>query len=76
MRIVVPNVVADNAVVRVRYVSQNPTENDRGTTFYQCADVKIVKATEKHVAVGATAAGAEVGKVLENKVLENKFFPL
>ena len=42
MRIVVPSQAVDHGVLRLRYVSQNPTENDRGTTFYQCADVKVV----------------------------------
>lgn len=43
MRVQIPNVQCDNCVIRLRYVSQNPTENDRGMTFYQCADVKINK---------------------------------
>ena len=50
IRISVPNVAVSNGVVRMRYISQNPTENDRGTTFYQCADVKIVKASDEQAA--------------------------
>lgn len=46
MRVRIPNINSEHAVVRMRYVSQNPTENDRGMTFYQCADVKIAKSTE------------------------------
>jgi hypothetical protein len=43
IRVTVPNTAVEHGVMRLRYVSQNPTENDRGTTFYQCADVRIVK---------------------------------
>lgn len=43
MKVTIPNVDCDHCVVRLRYLSQNPTENDRGMTFYQCADVKVVK---------------------------------
>ena len=41
--IAVPNIDCPHCVLRMRYQSQNPTENDRGTTFYQCADVAITK---------------------------------
>jgi len=40
---IIPNVDCEHCVVRIRYISQNPTENDRGMTFYQCADVKVNK---------------------------------
>jgi len=43
MKVTIPNVDCDHCVVRLRYVSQNPTENDRGMTFYQCADVSVAK---------------------------------
>jgi hypothetical protein len=65
MKVQVPNVDCDHCVVRLRYLSNNPTENDRGTIFYQCADVKVVKQTtaapsskkeEKKVAVPVVAA--------------------
>ena len=46
MRVRIPNIDSEHSVVRVRYVSQNPTENDRGMTFYQCADVKVTKSAE------------------------------
>ena len=57
IKVVVPNVECDHCVVRMRYVSQNPTENDRGMTFYQCADVRINKAsaTEEKKSVAAVA---------------------
>lgn len=42
IRVAVPNQAVDHGVIRLRYLSQNPTEDDRGTTFYQCADVRIV----------------------------------
>lgn len=50
IRVAVPNQAIEHGVMRLRYVSQNPTENDRGTTFYQCADVRIVAATESAAA--------------------------
>ncbi len=43
MKVQVPNVDCEHCVVRLRYLSNNPTENDRGMVFYQCADVKVVK---------------------------------
>lgn len=43
IRVAVPNQAVDHGVIRLRYLSQNPTEDDRGTTFYQCADVRIVE---------------------------------
>jgi hypothetical protein len=43
--IVVPSVSTSTlAVVRVRYVSNNAGENDRGEIFYQCSDVLILPA--------------------------------
>jgi len=39
--IVVPNIACQECVIRARYVSNNPDENDRGEIFYQCADVII-----------------------------------
>jgi hypothetical protein len=39
--VMIPSTASDHAVLRVRYISQNPTENDRGMTFYQCADIKV-----------------------------------
>lgn len=39
--ITVPNTDADAAVLRVRYISNNPEENDRGEIFYQCSDITI-----------------------------------
>jgi hypothetical protein len=60
MKVVVPNVECDHCVVRLRYISQNPTENDRGMTFYQCADVKVVKS--------AVAITSEVSKPVKTVV--------
>jgi hypothetical protein len=39
----VPNVDCEHCVLRLRYLSNNPTENDRGMIFYQCADVAVTK---------------------------------
>ncbi len=54
LAVTVPQTTSDHAVIRLRYLSENPTENDRGTIFYQCADVKIVSA--------ATSEEKEVSK--------------
>lgn len=59
IKVAVPNVDCDNCVVRLRYLSQNPTENDRGTTFYQCADVKVVKSDKAKSPTSAIVAAAE-----------------
>lgn len=45
IKVQIPNVDCSHCVIRLRYLSQNPTENDRGMTFYQCADVSITKPT-------------------------------
>lgn len=39
-------------VLRARYISNNPDENDRGMIFYQCADVSISAGVTKQV-IGA-----------------------
>lgn len=46
---VVPNVDCTNCVLRLRYVSNNAGENDRGEIFYQCSDISISRSTEKAV---------------------------
>jgi hypothetical protein len=66
IRVVVPNVVSDHAVVRLRYVSQNPTENDRGMTFYQCADVRVVKSEVVNKPVEANKPAASVASSVGN----------
>ena len=44
MSVVVPNVDCEHCVVRLRYVSNNPTEDHGGgMIFYQCADVAVEK---------------------------------
>jgi len=37
----VPNIDCPACTFRVRYVSNNPLENDRGEIFYQCGDIRI-----------------------------------
>jgi len=39
--VTIPSVQCDACVLRVRYVSNNPLENDRGEIFYQCSDITI-----------------------------------
>lgn len=41
--VTVPNVDCPHCVLRMRYLSNNPKEDDRGTTFYQCSDVSVTK---------------------------------
>jgi len=46
-----PSVPCAHAVIRVRYVSNNPDEvvpNNPIAAFYQCADIVIAAATDKH----------------------------
>lgn len=44
MSVVVPNVECEHCVVRLRYLSNNPTEDHGGgMIFYQCADVSVSK---------------------------------
>lgn len=46
MSVTVPNVDCEHCVLRMRYVSQNPTEDHGGSpSFHQCSDVKIVKSS-------------------------------
>jgi hypothetical protein len=61
--VVVPDQPLDHGVLRLRYVSQNPTENDRGMTFYQCADVRITAASASapKAAKPAVKAGPNAG---------------
>jgi hypothetical protein len=40
--VTMPHEVCHECVIRVRYVSNNPLENDRGTIFYQCADIQLI----------------------------------
>nr|ACC43943.1 unknown [Philodina roseola] len=41
-----PNQPCDQCVLRVRYLSNNPEEEDHGTTFHQCSDVKLTASTD------------------------------
>jgi len=41
--VTVPNVDCPHCVVRMRYISNNPKEDDRGTVFHQCSDVSVAK---------------------------------
>jgi hypothetical protein len=36
-----PNEPCNECVIRVRYLSNNPEEDDHGTVFHQCSDVKL-----------------------------------
>ena len=44
--VVMPNIPCDECVIRLRYLSNNPLEDDRGTIFYQCADIKLTPSTK------------------------------
>ena len=37
-----PNIECEQCVLRVRYLTNNPTEEDEGTTFHQCSDIQLV----------------------------------
>ncbi|CAF0953299.1 unnamed protein product [Rotaria sordida] len=41
IQINLPNEPCDECILRVRYLSNNPGEDDHGTTFHQCSDVKL-----------------------------------
>ncbi|CAF0779537.1 unnamed protein product [Adineta ricciae] len=38
-----PSQTCDECVLRVRYLSNNPEEDDHGTVFHQCSDVKLTQ---------------------------------
>ena len=55
LTVTVPNVDCEHCVLRVRYVSQNPTEDHGGSpTFHQCADITVRK-SDSASATPATA---------------------
>ncbi|CAF0954160.1 unnamed protein product [Didymodactylos carnosus] len=41
--VMLPDVTCEKCVIRVRYLSNNLDEDDRGTIFYQCSDVELTK---------------------------------
>jgi hypothetical protein len=46
LSVTIPNLDCDQCVLRMRYVSNNPTEDHGGSpTFHQCADVTVKKTT-------------------------------
>lgn len=51
VKVFLPNEPCDQCVLRVRYLTNNPLEDDHGTTFHQCSDVKLVQSDDavKHV---------------------------
>jgi hypothetical protein len=38
-----PSQACDECVLRVRYLSNNPEEDDHGTVFHQCSDIKLTQ---------------------------------
>ncbi|UJR25680.1 hypothetical protein I4U23_007031 [Adineta vaga] len=40
-----PNQACDECVLRVRYLSNNPEEDDHGTVFHQCSDIKLTQSS-------------------------------
>ncbi|UJR20092.1 hypothetical protein I4U23_023225 [Adineta vaga] len=42
----IPNEECDQCVLRVRYITNNPDEEDHGMTFYQCSDIKLIKTSQ------------------------------
>jgi hypothetical protein len=43
IRIQLPNEECEYCVLRVRYLTNNPDEEDHGTTFYQCSDIQLTR---------------------------------
>ncbi|CAF0830754.1 unnamed protein product [Adineta ricciae] len=48
IRIQLPSEPCEFCVLRVRYLTNNPDEEDKGTTFHQCSDIQL-KSTLKKV---------------------------
>ncbi len=44
-----PNETCDQCVLRVRYLTNNPDEEDHGKTFYQCSDIQLIKSSNNIV---------------------------
>jgi hypothetical protein len=42
IRVTLPSTPASHGVLRYRYLSNNPLENDHGTVFYNCADIELI----------------------------------
>jgi hypothetical protein len=40
-----PNEPCNDCVLRVRYLTNNPDEEDHGRTFYQCSDIQLIKSS-------------------------------
>ncbi|CAF0732325.1 unnamed protein product [Adineta steineri] len=40
-----PSEACDECVLRVRYLSNNPEEDDHGTVFHQCSDIKLTQSS-------------------------------
>lgn len=47
--VTIPSAPCTQCVLRTRYLSNNPLENDRGEVFHQCADVAVVAATPEQL---------------------------
>jgi hypothetical protein len=56
IRIRLPNEPCDFCILRVRYLTNNPDEEDQGTTFHQCSDIQLLKSQTSviHSAVDET----------------------
>jgi len=60
-KVTIPNVDSAHSVIRVRYISNNPDEvvdNNPTATFYQCADVSIVKSSTKTTTTTTTSSSS------------------
>jgi hypothetical protein len=42
VRVTLPSTPASHGVLRYRYLSNNPLENNHGTVFYNCADIELI----------------------------------
>lgn len=51
LRVRLPNTPTSHGVLRYRYQSNNPMENDHGTLFYNCADIELIGGAEEAEAI-------------------------
>ena len=47
INVTMPDMTCSECVIRVRYETNNPLEDDRGTIFYQCADIALVSSSNE-----------------------------
>merc|ERR1712194_297279 len=62
LNVEVPNIDCEHCVLRMRYISQNPTEDHGGSpTFHQCADVSVKKGASSSASAINSASAQKTG---------------